>query len=152
VQARHGGAPHSPQPQWKNRMSFMARSCASMMLPALLVCSQGSAEAQPASATPETVVITYHVKAGAEPALERVIAEHWRVARRLRLVLPALHVVAEGGARGHRDIIEILSWRDSSIPDDAPEAISQLWAEMNALVEARDGQPGINFLRVSVLP
>jgi hypothetical protein len=131
-------------------MSF-ARTCTGVILAALLACPPGAAEPRAAD-TPETVVVTYHVKAGEEAAIERVLAEHWQTARRLRLVLPAPHILVAREEHGHHDLIEILTWRDGGIPDDPPEAILQLWARMNALVEPRDGQPGLDFSKVSVLP
>jgi hypothetical protein len=100
---------------------------------------------------PETVMVTYQVKGDEEAALTRVIAEHWRIAREMKLVLSAQHVVLEGGDQGRRYIVEILTWRDGSIPDNAPDPITRLWQQMGRLVEPRDGHPGIDFSRVRIL-
>ena len=111
----------------------------------------GTAMAATASENPETVVVTYQVKADAEAALARVIAEHWRVARHMNLVRASPHIVLQGGDKQNRYIVEILTWRDGSIPDTAPDAITRLWQEMGKYVEARDGRPGIDFSPVIVL-
>jgi hypothetical protein len=100
---------------------------------------------------PETVIVTYQVKRDEEAALTRVIAEHWRIAREMNLVLSTPHVVLEGGEQGKRYIVEVLTWRDGSIPDNAPDAITRLWQRMTLLVEPRDGHPGIDFSPVKVL-
>jgi hypothetical protein len=104
-----------------------------------------------ASEIPETVVVTYQVKADAETALSRVIAEHWRIARHMNLVRASPHIVLQGGDKANRYIIEILTWRDGSIPDTAPDAITRLWQEMSKYVEPRGGRPGIDFSPVIVL-
>jgi hypothetical protein len=117
----------------------------------ILVGLVGTAMAATASEVPETVVVTYQVKADAEAALSRVIAEHWRVARHMNLVRASPHIVVQGGDTGKRYIVEILTWRDGSIPDTAPDAITRLWQEMSKYVEPRDGRPGIDFSPVTVL-
>jgi hypothetical protein len=105
-----------------------------------------------ASEVPETVMITYQVKAGAEAALSRVIAKHWRVAQHMNLVRSSPpHVVLQGGDEGRRYIVEVLTWRDGSIPDNAPDAITELWQEMSQYVVAREGHSGIDFSPVNVL-
>jgi hypothetical protein len=122
-----------------------------LLLPALVACLLGTDATAATSDDPETVIVTYQVKADAEAALSRVIAEHWRVARHMHLVRPSPHIVVQGGERGKRYIVEVFTWRDGSIPDNAPDEITRLWQEMNALVESRDDHPGIDFSRVSIL-
>jgi hypothetical protein len=84
---------------------------------------------------PETVLITFRPKSGAEQELADVIARHWAEARRLDLVVAPPH----------------LTWRDAGIPDAAPPAILDIWKRMNELVESRDGRPGLVFDVVTVL-
>ena len=98
---------------------------------------------------PETVMITFHPKAGADADLARVIAAHWATAKRLRLVVDAPHLTLHSG--DGRQFVEILTWTDGSVPDDAPAAIRAIWDEMNRLVEPRNGVPGLAIERVSVL-
>jgi hypothetical protein len=110
------------------------------------------AEAGSSGETPETVIVTYHAKRGSENELARVIARHWSVARRLNLVRNEPHVTLRGSeGSGAAYFVEILTWRDGSIPDNAPAAIRQLWDQMNALVESRDGKPGLDFTHVEIV-
>lgn len=118
---------------------------------ALIGCFPGPTRVSAASEVPETVIITYQVKAGAEAGLSRVIAEHWRVARRMNLVHSSPHIVLQGGDEGKRYIVEVLTWRDGSIPDNAPEAITRLWRQMSLYVEPLDGRQGIDFSHVNIL-
>jgi len=108
--------------------------------------------ARAASPAPETVLITFHPKRGSEQALAEVIARHWAVARRLDLVLDAPHVTLRGmDGGGNAYIVEVLTWRDAAIPDSAPKPILELWDQMNALVESREGRPGLAFGEVHLL-
>ena len=101
---------------------------------------------------PETVVITLHAKAGASAELEKVIARHWDTARRLKLVQDAGHVTMRGTERDNQAFfLEVLTWRDATIPDAAPPEIQTIWAEMNRLVEPRAGRPGLTIDQVSVV-
>ena len=106
--------------------------------------------AQPKAPLPETVMITLHAKAGAEAALVEVLARHYETARRLALLRDeAPHLTLR--APGDHDtvsIIEILTWRDAEIPDHAPHDILAIWQEMNSLVEARGGRPGLDIVEV----
>lgn len=101
---------------------------------------------------PETVMVTFRAKPGAEAELERVIASHWQTASGLHLVAGAPHVTLRGTEEGNKTyFIEVFTWRDASIPDFAPPAIQKIWARMNALVESRGGHPGLNFEEVWVV-
>ena len=119
-----------------------------MWLAALLVCAAaGSLRAE----APETVMITLHAKAGAETELARVIAHHWETVQRLELATDAPHVTlrAEEGTLTY--FVEIFTWRDASIPDAAPKEIQAIWADMNRLVEKRNGKPGLTITEVSLV-
>src|SRR5262249_31422800 len=94
----------------------------------------------------ETVMVTYHAKQGAEDELARVLADHWSTARRLGLVTPEPHLVVRSAEAGRPvDFVEVFTWRDASIPDNAPQPIRAAWDRMNKLVESRGGHPGIEF-------
>ncbi len=121
----------------------------------VLICS-GLSMIVPAVAAvpeddPETVVVLYQVKPHGESALTKVIARHWNVARRLNLVLASPHILVQGKDRGTPYIMEIFTWHDSAIPDNAPDEITRIWQEMGLLVEARQGHSGIDFSHVSIL-
>jgi hypothetical protein len=109
-----------------------------------------SAAAQP-SAMPETVMVTYHAKAGSESALANAIARQWAAAKRLKLVLETPHTLVRGDEQGKTYFVEIFTWRDANTPDAPPAAIQNIWAEMNQLVESRGGRPGIDFAAVSAV-
>ena len=98
---------------------------------------------------PETVMITFRAKAGADADLARVIASHWATAQRLHLVLDTPHLTLR--ASDGKQFVEILTWKDGSVPDDAPAEIRAIWDEMNRLVEPRGGAAGLTIDRVSVV-
>jgi hypothetical protein len=96
---------------------------------------------------PETVIVTVRPKAGAEKDLERVMANHWATAQRLNLVLAEPHLrIQAKDAEGKPYLVEIFTWRDVDIPDNAPAEIQAIWTEMNRLVEARNGRPGLEIV------
>jgi hypothetical protein len=104
---------------------------------------------------PETVLITLHAKAGAETELAQVIARHWETAQRLKLVTDAPHVTlrgtetADGASRTF--FVDVFTWRDASIPDAAPKEILAIWADMNRLVEKRNGRAGLTIDEVALV-
>jgi hypothetical protein len=102
---------------------------------------------------PDTAMITFHPKHGAEDALVRVIARHWATVRQLKLVREDLpHVTLRGtDADGKTYFVEILTWRDGSIPDAAPPPVLAIWQEMNALVEGQPGHPGLDVTNVTMI-
>lgn len=117
-----------------------------------LVSSVGGGHSARRSAQPETVMVTYRVKRGAEAELSRVLAEHWAAARRLQLVDSVPHVIVKTADAGQpADIVEIFTWRDGSTPDNAPPDIQAAWAKMAPLVEARGGHPAIEPVEVSIV-
>lgn len=124
------------------------RQHARLWLAAILVCSAvGRARAD----EPETVMITFHAKAGAEAELAQVIARHWDTVRRLKLVRETPHLTLRSAEGGQTNFVEIMTWRDASIPDAAPPEIQTLWADMNRLVEKRGGLPGLRIEQMSVI-
>ena len=104
------------------------------------------------AAQPETVMVTLHAKPGAEAQLADVLARHWETAKRLNLVVPDTHVTLRGAESENKAyFVEIFTWRDADIPDHAPAEIQAIWKEMNALVDTRDGRPGLHFTEVTVV-
>ncbi len=81
-----------------------------------------------------------------------MIALHWTTARQLRLVRDTPHFTVRGTEDGKKAyFVDVFTWRDSRTPDVAPEEIKRIWADMNRLVEARDGHRGLEISVVSVL-
>jgi hypothetical protein len=103
------------------------------------------------SEEPETVMITLHAKAGAEAELAQVIARHWDTARRLKMIRETPHLTLRSAEGSQTDFVEIMTWRDASVPDAAPPEIQKLWAEMNRLVEKRGTTPGLKIEQMSVV-
>jgi hypothetical protein len=101
---------------------------------------------------PETVMITFHAKRGAEAELARLIEKHWTVAREMRLVHDSPHLTLRWMEEGNKVCFtDIFSWRDAAIPDNAPPAIQDIWAQMNQLVESRGGDPGLGITRAAIV-
>jgi|SRR5579863_452287 hypothetical protein len=121
----------------------------------ILICLSGlvgPSVAQQDPGNPETVMVTLRAKPGAEAELERVIARHWEAARQMKLVRDAPHVTVRGTEEGNKVyFIDLFTWRDGGIPDAAPAEIQNIWSDMNRLVEARGGHPGLEFVAVSVV-
>ena len=124
------------------------RRYAHVWLAAILVCS---AVRVARAEEPETVMITLHAKAGAEAELAQVIARHWDTARRLNMVRDTPHLTLRSAEGGQTDFVEIMTWRDASLPDSAPPEIQKIWAEMNRLVEKRGSVPGLSIEQMSVV-
>jgi hypothetical protein len=123
---------------------------ASAVVVAVAVCVPNAVAGTPAADEPETVMITLRAKAGAEDELARVIARHWETVRRLKAVREdAPHLTLRATDAGNRPyFVEILTWRDASIPDAAPPEVQAIWKEMNALVEKRGASPGLEIVEV----
>jgi hypothetical protein len=103
------------------------------------------------SADPETMMITFRAKAGAEAELAKVIADHWSTARRLDLVRPEPHVTLSAKDKDGTYYVEIFTWRDASIPDNAPPEIKKIWDDMNRLTEPRGGRPAMAFAEMTLV-
>ena len=99
---------------------------------------------------PETVCVTFRPRAGSEAELKKVIAAHWETARRLNLVLPEPHVTVELKDETRAPYyVDIFTWRDRDIPDNAPPQILAIWAAMNRLTVARGERPGLEIKEVT---
>jgi len=88
---------------------------------------------------PETVMVTCYAKSGSEAELARVLARHWTTVRELKLVADSGHVTLRGKQVGGQTFfVEIFTWRDAAIPDNAPQPVQAIWAEMNQLADKID--------------
>jgi hypothetical protein len=104
----------------------------------------------PAAEEPETVMVTFHVKAGKGEDLNRLLTRAWATYQRLGMVLPQPHIVARS-IEGDTTFFELFSWKDHGVPDSAPSEVRDLWNQMEAICEQREGQSGINFVEVKVI-
>jgi hypothetical protein len=99
-----------------------------------------------AVATPETVVVTYHPKQGGEAQLQKLIERQWQTLTDLQVVTGSHSLY-----RGDGLFVEVLTWKDASIPDNAPAPIRAIWADMGKLVEKRDCRQAIEIEEVHSL-
>jgi len=114
--------------------------------------TMGVLVAQQPAPQPETVVINFHAKPGAEAELLRVIEKHWTVAREMKLVQDSPHLTLRRIEQGNKVcFMDIFTWRDANIPDNAPPAILAIWGEMSKLVEPRGGEPGLAIASVDLV-
>ena len=103
---------------------------------------------------PETVLVTYHVKAGKEAAFEAVLSRAWEIYRTERFVFAKPHIVVQDTEdKGKPRFVEIFTWVSRSIPEHAPDSVKTSWKQEESLCEARGGHYGIEPGEVSlVLP
>ena len=121
-------------------------------LAALAALTLAALLAQQAAPKPETVVITFHAKPGAEADLASAIEKHWIVAREMKLVQDSPHLTLRRIEEGNKVCFtEIFTWRDAAIPDNAPPTIQAVWAHMNQLVESRGGKPGLGIATAAIV-
>jgi hypothetical protein len=118
---------------------------------AILLGWQAPSFAQSKKDDPETVMVTYQVKPGAETELKRVIERHWATLTRLNLVRNDVHLLVRVEEKERVRFVEIGTWRDRTLPENAPAEVQALWKEMNQLVEARDGHQGIEVTEVTLM-
>ena len=112
-------------------------------------CSTTRPDQQRAAAddkrSPETVLITYHVKPGKEEELEQVLADVWVIYRREHLVFAQPHVTARANDGPDKTrFIEIFTWVSHSAPESVPASVNKLWDQMHSLCEPRDGHPNLD--------
>ena len=122
------------------------------LLLAAALCLASLALAEPDPKSPETVLVTYHVRPGSEAAMERILREdYWPLLRRLDFVWASPHVLVRGVEDGGKPCFrEILTWRDHDTPDNAPPEVHAVWDRMRPLVEKR-GADAIEIEEVDLL-
>jgi hypothetical protein len=96
-------------------------------------------------AKPETVLATFRVKPEQLAAFLAMMPEYWKALRELGLVDTEPHVLLQGEEDGKPIVVQVFTWKSEDTPDNAPPKIRQYWDRMNAMVETRNGKPGIEF-------
>ncbi len=113
----------------------------------LTACSTPEPAKNPdATASPETVLITYHVKAGKEKELREVLSRAWTAYRQQHLVLAQPHVIIQDKETGENTrMVEIFTWVSSDAPEHARDSASMktIWDQMQSLCEGRNGHNGL---------
>jgi hypothetical protein len=90
----------------------------------------------------ETVMITYHVRAGKEADFQTLLARAWQVYTSEHLVSAEPHTVVRSTEDGDKTrFIEIFTWLNS--PDHAPGSVQAIWKQEEALCETQNGHRGI---------
>ncbi len=98
-------------------------------------------QAKPAKDTPETVLVTYHVKPGMELIFQSLLAKAWDTYRKEHLVLSEPHVIVrQPDPNATSTYVEIFSWVNHAAPAKASPNVQQIWSQENGLCEPRGGQ------------
>src|SRR5271156_4404227 len=104
-----------------------------VILLAPLVGFTGCSTPPPASHVPakvdsETVLVTYHVRAGKETELQGALAHAWEIYRQQPLVFARPHVIIrETEDGGKTRFVEVLTWISRSTPEHAPDCVREVW-------------------------
>jgi hypothetical protein len=129
-----------------------------LFIPASMVVLTGCTTAPPtekssdASDTPETMLVSYHVKAGKEAAFQDALARTWAICRQDKLVVATPHlVVREKDDAGRTRFVESFTWVSHAAPDNAPPDLKVIWKELESLCEPRDGKKGIDGSEVETV-
>jgi hypothetical protein len=116
---------------------------------AFFALTASAGDLKPAAEPPETVLCTYHVKAGRASAFTASMAKGWALYRHLDLVVPQPHIIVRGTEpSGQVYFAEIFTWKSADIPDNAPAEVQAFWGELNGSCEPRGGKPGIDIVVV----
>ena len=118
----------------------------------LTACSSTSPKHSAApKPTPETVLLTYHVKPGKEAEMQDVLARAWVIYRKEHLVFAQPHVILRGKEGKNTRLVEAFTWVSHEAPDHAPESVKSIWNEMQSLCEPRDGHGGLEGGEVEMI-
>jgi len=100
----------------------------------------------------ETVMVTYHVKAGKEPEFQALLARAWVIYTTQHLVFTRPHLlVRDTEDAGKTRFVEILTWISRATPENAPDAVRSVWMQEQSLCERRDGHRGIEISEVEIV-
>ena len=94
----------------------------------------------------QTVICTYRVKNGSEPAFLEVLRGHWPTLHDLGFVTDEPARVLRQLGNDQPTILEIFTWRDGGfeLAHEHPRVLA-IWEPMEPLCEARDGAPSMDF-------
>jgi hypothetical protein len=104
-----------------------------------------------AESDPETVLVTYHVKAGQADDLARLIDRAWATYQRLGLVFDKPHLIMRGKEKGGEFFAEVVPWKTHSAPDNAPAEVHAVWDEMQKVCEKRGDRAGIEIPEIEIV-
>ena len=95
---------------------------------------------------PETVITTYYPKPGKDAEMIRILRDAWAIYTRLSLVTGQHQLYRATTEGGTSYFVEIFTWKDESIPDNAPPEVKRVWADMNANTSKLD------FAEITAIP
>jgi hypothetical protein len=96
----------------------------------LLVAFTAAQVATAGEADPETVYIIFSVKKDREKEFQEVNKEAWTAYQRLGLAFKEPHVSVKGtDQNGLPYFVDIMTWKNHSIPDNIPAEIEPIWAK-----------------------
>jgi hypothetical protein len=100
----------------------------------------------------ETVLVTYHVKAGNEAELEATLLRAWQIYRTEHLVVAKPHIIVHGAdTGGGTRFVEMFTWASHAAPEHAPDSIKKIWEQEQSLCEARNGHEAIQGGEVELI-
>jgi hypothetical protein len=125
-----------------------------------LICATGCASSSQRARMnrPETrpvpalVTIIYHVKPGAENQLKELLDRAWETYQRQQMVYDRPHIcVRIKEDSEHVRFVEIFSWAGAFTAEYPSETVKNLWAQINALCEDRNGNRGMEVRSAETL-
>jgi hypothetical protein len=106
----------------------------------------------PMKDSPETVLVTYHVRPGMEKDFEALLARAWAIYRDEHLVHAEPHLLVRDAEEASTiGYVEIFTWVNHSAPQKAPDSVKKIWAEEQAMCEPRAGRAGIGGGEVQLI-
>ena len=114
-------------------------------------CTASRMQNGSAKTDPETVLVTYRVKAGKEAEFQAILSRIWQIYRTEHLVFAEPHIIVRDTEEGDKTrLVEIFTWV-SHPGRKSPEAVKKLWEREQSLREARSGHDGIEGGEVEIL-
>jgi hypothetical protein len=132
-------------------MYFNKAVCPIVLSLGAFLMSSSASMAQAAQSAPETVLATFRVKPDQLSAFLKLMPEYRAALRAQDLVLADPHLLLQGEEHGRPTIVEVFSWKNHDAPEHVPSQIQNYWDKINAMVESRDGHPGVEFPEMSIV-
>jgi hypothetical protein len=102
--------------------------------------------------TPETVLVTYHVRPGMEKQFEALLDRAWKTYRSEGMVKSEPHVIVRDNEENNTiGYVEIFTWVSHAAAQKAPDSVKKIWVEENSMCEARAGRVAIGGGEVQLL-
>ncbi|HNQ74465.1 MAG TPA: hypothetical protein PKN95_12780 [Verrucomicrobiota bacterium] len=121
----------------------------------LIICLSGcstSTRLSDSAAQPEPVLIVYHVKPGAEQALEDVLKRAWEIYRSERLVFDKPHVCVRVKEDAEKiRFVEMFTWVSYFATEHPPDSVKKIWDQLQSLCEDRGGNTGVEVRQAEIL-